>query len=65
MKELLEPFATERAANLQAEKEKQLTPDRRVVPGGRGAAGGSGSKDVKKLSVAQKIQNRLRSSKEE
>lgn len=65
-KEMLEPYATERADALRAEKDKQLTPDRRVVPSGRGAAGGSGStKTEPRKSVAQRIQDRLKASKEE
>jgi hypothetical protein len=65
IKDLLDPYANDRAGALAAEKEKQLTPDRRVVPSGRGAAGGSGGKPTKKQSVAEKIQARLRASKEE
>lgn len=66
VKELLDPYASERASSLQVEREKQLTPDRRVVPSGRGAAGGSGgSKTEAKKSVAQRIQDRLRASREE
>jgi hypothetical protein len=64
VKELLDPYATERGAALQKEKEKQLSPANRVVPGGRGGAGGSGNKDEVKKGVAQRVADALRARKE-
>jgi hypothetical protein len=66
VKELLDPYASDRADSIRTEKEKARSPDRIVVPGGRGAAGGSGgNKGESKKGVAQRIQDRLRASREE
>jgi hypothetical protein len=65
VKELLDPYSTKRAASLQEERDARRAPDRRVVPGGRGAGGGTGSnKDEKKMTMAERIRSRLSASKE-
>jgi hypothetical protein len=46
------------------EKQEQRRPDKRVMPGGRGAAGGSKGDEGKKQTVAQKLLARLQSEKE-
>ena len=53
-----------RGAAQQIEREQQMSPTRRVVPGGRGAAGPGANKGDKKMSVAEKIQARLKASRD-
>lgn len=60
VKELLDPYSTERAKSLQDERDARHAPDRRVVPSGRGAgAGAGGNKGEKKKSIADRIRDRL------
>lgn len=60
-----EGYVTEREAATQKERESRRAPDRKIVPSGRGAAGGSGSGESKgKRSVAQKIQDQIKSMRE-
>lgn len=47
-----------------SEKEKQRAPDRKVVPSGRGAAGGSKGDEGKRKSVGEKLLDKLRSREE-
>lgn len=60
VKNLLDPYHTEKSASLQREREDQTRPDRRVVPSGRGAGGSGTGKNEKKMSVAERIQARLK-----
>lgn len=53
-----------RGAAQQVERERQMDPSRRVVPSGRGAGGGGRHESNKKQSVAERIQARLKASRE-
>jgi hypothetical protein len=61
----LEAVTASRANASNEERNARRDPSRRVVPGGRGAAGGAGNKEEKKLTIAEKIAAKLRANKGE
>jgi len=57
-------YSAERETAAAKEREGRRSPANRVVPGGRGAAGGSGAKEEKRKSVAERLVDRIRAAKE-
>lgn len=60
-----EAFFASKSNALAKQKEKDMRPDRRVMPSGRGAGGGTGSTSDKKKTIAEKIRERLAETREE